>query len=78
MATAEVAMGALDTGELGPTYMHEDGLVVDSDVQQNYPAHSGRERDPVADVAEPLKPPNSPTTSNSRQDFGTVQPVGPA
>ncbi len=41
MATVETVRGPVDTAELGKTYMHEHVFVLDSDVQQNYPAGVG-------------------------------------
>ena len=38
MAMVETVRGAIDTADLGPTYMHEHVFVLDPDVQQNYPA----------------------------------------
>ena len=55
MATVETVRGAIDTADLGPTYMHEHVFVLDPDVQQNYPAEWGREDDRVADAVGKLK-----------------------
>ena len=51
MAIVETVRGAIDTADLGPTYMHEHVFVLDPDVQQNYPAEWGGEDDRVADAA---------------------------
>jgi len=55
MATVETIRGAIDTADLGPTYMHEHVFVLDPDVQQNYPAEWGSEDDRVADAIGKLK-----------------------
>ena len=55
MATVETVRGAIDIADLGPTYMHEHVFVLNSDVQQNYPAEWGSEDDRVADAVEKLK-----------------------
>ncbi|HUJ64739.1 MAG TPA: hypothetical protein VLX59_04310 [Acidimicrobiales bacterium] len=55
MATVETVRGAIDTADLGPTYMHEHVFVLNPDVQQNYPAEWGSEDDRVADAIGKLK-----------------------
>jgi phosphotriesterase-related protein len=55
MANVETVRGPVDTAELGKTYMHEHVFVLDSDVQQNYPAEWGSEDDRVADAVTKLK-----------------------
>jgi phosphotriesterase-related protein len=55
MAIVETVRGPVDTAELGKTYMHEHVFVLDSDVQQNYPAEWGSEEDRVADAVMKLK-----------------------
>ena len=55
MATVETVRGAIDTADLGPTYMHEHVFVLDADVQQNYPAEWGSEDDRVADAVGKLR-----------------------
>ena len=55
MATVETVRGAIDTADLGPTYMHEHVFVLDPDVQLNYPAEWGSEDDRVADAVGKLK-----------------------
>jgi phosphotriesterase-related protein len=55
MATVETVRGAIDTAELGPTYMHEHVFVLNADVQQNYPAEWGSEDDRVTDAVGKLK-----------------------
>jgi phosphotriesterase-related protein len=54
METVETVRGAVDTSELGRTYMHEHVFVLDADVQQNYPAEWGSEDARVEDAAEKL------------------------
>jgi phosphotriesterase-related protein len=55
MAIVETVRGPVDTAELGKTYMHEHVFVLDSDVQQNYPAEWGSEEDRVAEAVTKLK-----------------------
>ena len=55
MATVETVRGAVDTADLGRTYMHEHVFVLSPDVQQNYPAEWGSEDDRVADAVGKLK-----------------------
>ncbi|HEY6427876.1 MAG TPA: hypothetical protein VIX84_11700 [Acidimicrobiales bacterium] len=55
MAIVETVRGPVDTAELGKTYMHEHVFVLDSDVQQNYPAEWGSEDGRVADAVVKLK-----------------------
>jgi phosphotriesterase-related protein len=55
MATVETVRGAIDTAELGPTYMHEHVFVLDADSQQNYPSEWGNEDDRVRDAIGKLK-----------------------
>src|SRR5580658_2607270 len=55
MVTVETVRGAVDTSDLGPTYMHEHVFVLDADVQQNYPAEWGSEDERVADAVGKLK-----------------------
>ena len=55
MATIETVRGAVDTADLGPTYMHEHVFVLDPEVQMNYPAEWGSEDDRVADAVGKLK-----------------------
>ncbi|HKG52281.1 MAG TPA: hypothetical protein VKB14_17770, partial [Actinomycetales bacterium] len=54
MAEVHTVRGAVDTAELGRTYMHEHVFVLTSDVQQNWPAEWGSEDDRVADAVAKL------------------------
>jgi phosphotriesterase-related protein len=55
MATVETVRGAINTADLGRTYMHEHVFVLSPDVQQNYPSEWGGEDDRVADAVGKLK-----------------------
>jgi hypothetical protein len=55
MATVETVRGAINTADLGRTYMREDVFVLSPDVQQNYPSEWGGKDDRVADAVGKLK-----------------------
>jgi phosphotriesterase-related protein len=55
MAQVETVLGAIDSSELGRTYMHEHIFVLSADVQQNYPGEWGDEDERVADAVTKLK-----------------------
>ena len=55
MAQVQTARGAVDTADLGRTYMHEHVFVLTPDVQINYPDQWGSEEDRVADAVAKLK-----------------------
>jgi phosphotriesterase-related protein len=65
MATVETVRGAVDTADLGRTYMHEHVFVLSPDVQQNYPAEWGSEDDRVAmpSASSRLSPPRGSAAS---------------
>jgi phosphotriesterase-related protein len=50
MPQVQTVNGAVDTAELGRTYMHEHIFVLTTDVQQNYPEEWGSEDERVADA----------------------------
>jgi phosphotriesterase-related protein len=54
MAQVQTVNGAVDTDQLGRTYMHEHVFVLSADVQQNYPDEWGNEDDRVTDAVEKL------------------------
>ncbi len=54
MPTIETVRGAVDTADLGRTYMHEHIFVLTPDVQQNYPAEWGDEAERQADAVAKL------------------------
>src|SRR5579872_1536228 len=55
MSLVPVVSGAVDSADLGVTYMHEHIFVLTSDVQANYPAEWGSEETRVADAVGKLK-----------------------
>src|SRR5579872_6055671 len=55
MSLVPVVSGAVDSADLGVTYMHEHIFVLTSDVQANYPAEWGTEETRVADAVGKLK-----------------------
>jgi phosphotriesterase-related protein len=54
VAQVQTVRGAVDTAELGRTFMHEHVFVLTADVQQNYPEEWGSEDDRVADAVRKL------------------------
>ncbi|MGZ4711010.1 MAG: phosphotriesterase family protein, partial [Acidimicrobiales bacterium] len=54
MSEVQTVRGAVDSTELGRTYMHEHIFVLTPDVQQNYPEEWGNEEDRVADAVAKL------------------------
>jgi phosphotriesterase-related protein len=54
VAQVQTVRGAVDTAELGRTFMHEHVFVLSADVQQNYPEEWGSEDDRVADAVRRL------------------------
>jgi phosphotriesterase-related protein len=55
MTQVPTVAGAVDTADLGRTYMHEHIFVLTPDVQQNYPAEWGSEDDRIADAVTKLR-----------------------
>ncbi|MGE5131723.1 MAG: phosphotriesterase [Gemmatimonadota bacterium] len=55
MTQVPTVTGAVDTADLGRTYMHEHIFVLTPDVQQNYPAEWGGEDERVADAVTKLR-----------------------
>ncbi len=55
MSQVPAVAGPVDTGDLGPVYMHEHIFVLTPDMQQNYPAEWGDEEARVADAAARLQ-----------------------
>ncbi|MGD0374691.1 MAG: phosphotriesterase-related protein [Streptosporangiaceae bacterium] len=55
MSQVQTVRGAVDTAELGRTYMHEHIFVLTADVQQNYPEEWGSEEERVTDAIAKLK-----------------------
>ena len=54
MTEVQTVRGAVDSAELGTTYMHEHVFVLTPDVQQNYPDEWGDEDERVADAVAKL------------------------
>ncbi len=54
MATVETARGAIDSGNLGTTLMHEHVFVLDADIHNNFPGDWGDEEKRVSDAATRL------------------------
>lgn len=54
MPQVQTVSGAVDTAELGRTYMHEHIFVLSADVQQNYPDEWGSEDARVDDAVDKL------------------------
>ncbi|MDP8981487.1 MAG: phosphotriesterase-related protein [Acidobacteriota bacterium] len=50
MATIQTVRGAIDSGELGPTLMHEHIFVLSAEIMQNYPETWGDEDRRIADA----------------------------
>jgi phosphotriesterase-related protein len=55
MTLIPTVTGAVDTADLGQTYMHEHIFVLTPDVQQNYPAEWGSEDERIADAVSKLR-----------------------
>jgi phosphotriesterase-related protein len=55
MSFVNTVRGAIDTSELGRTYMHEHVFVLTADVQQNHPGEWGDEEDRIADAVTKLR-----------------------
>jgi phosphotriesterase-related protein len=55
MSQVETVRGAIETSELGRTYMHEHIFVLSADVQLNYPDEWGDEEVRIADAVSQLK-----------------------
>ncbi len=55
MPQIQTVRGAVDTADLGRTYMHEHVFVLNADVQQNYPDEWGDEDARVADAVVKLQ-----------------------
>jgi phosphotriesterase-related protein len=55
MTEVPTVRGAVQTADLGPTYMHEHIFVLTADVQQNYPGEWGSEEERTADAASKLR-----------------------
>jgi phosphotriesterase-related protein len=54
VSAVQTVRGAVDSADLGRTYVHEHIFVLSPDVQQNYPAEWGNEDDRVADAVDKL------------------------
>ncbi len=54
MAAIQTVRGAVDSADLGRTYVHEHIFVLTPDVQQNYPDEWGNEEDRIADAVAKL------------------------
>jgi phosphotriesterase-related protein len=55
VANVQTIRGPIDSADLGSTYMHEHVFILDTDVQQNFPAEWGSEDERVADAVGKLK-----------------------
>ena len=55
MTEVQTVRGAVDSTDLGRTYMHEHVFVLNTDVQQNYPQEWGDEDARVADAVQKLR-----------------------
>ncbi|RAY16565.1 phosphotriesterase-related protein [Actinomadura craniellae] len=55
MSPVETVRGAVDSAELGRTYMHEHVFVLTADVQNNHPGEWGDEDERVADAVAKLR-----------------------
>lgn len=55
MSMVNTVRGAVDSSDLGRTYMHEHVFVLTSDVQQNYPEEWGIEEDRVTEAVTKLR-----------------------
>lgn len=55
MSEVQTVAGPVDSGGLGPVYMHEHIFVLTSDMQQNYPAEWGDEETRVTEAAGRLR-----------------------
>lgn len=54
MAIVQTARGPVDSSKLGTTLMHEHIFILDTEIQQNYPAEWGAEEKRVADAVTRL------------------------
>ena len=75
MTEVQTVRGAVDTAELGRTYMHEHVFVLTADVQQNYPEEWGDEDDAGRRRrrrSSPRWPPRACARSSTRPSSGSA------